>query len=110
LSLAASVERRSEHPLAAGVLRAAERRGLSVLEPTEFEVYPGEGVLASVDGARVECGTERLMVRAHVEVPKTVRARVQALAAEGRSVVLVAKGGHVVGLIALGDTLRPAGP
>jgi P-type Cu+ transporter len=110
LSLAASVERRSEHPLAAGVLRAAERRGLSVPEPMEFEVYPGEGVLASVDGERVACGAERLMARAHAEVPEAVRVRVQALAAEGRSVVLVAKSGHVIGLIALGDTLRPEVP
>ena len=96
--------------MAAGVLRAAARRGLGVPEPTEFEVYPGEGVVASVDGERVLCGTERLMARAHVEVPEGVRARVQALAAEGRSVVLVAKGGHVIGLIALGDTLRPEVP
>ena len=43
-------------------------------------------------------------------VPEAVRARAQALAAEGRSVVLVAKGGHVIGLIALGDTLRPEVP
>jgi len=110
LTLAAAVERRSEHALAAGVLRAAERRGLSVPEPTEFEVYPGEGVLASVEGERVLCGTERFMARAQADVPETVRARAQALAAEGRSVVLVAKGGHVIGLIALGDTLRPEVP
>ena len=45
LTLAAAVERRSEHPLAAGVLRAAEHRGLTVPVPTEFEVHPGEGAL-----------------------------------------------------------------
>jgi Cu+-exporting ATPase len=83
---------------------------LSVPEPAEFEVYPGEGVVASVDGERVVCGTERLVARAHAEVPEGVRARVRALAAEGRSVMLVARGGHVIGLIALGDTLRPEVP
>ena len=110
LTLAAAVERRSEHPLAAGVLRAAEHRGLSASAPTEFEVRPGEGALALVDGARVLCGTERLMARADVDVPEAVRVRVRALAAAGKSVLLVAKGGNVIGLIALGDTLRPEVP
>jgi Cd2+/Zn2+-exporting ATPase/Cu+-exporting ATPase len=110
LALAASVERRSEHPLAAGILRAAEGRGLELSEPKEFEVYPGEGVLASVDGARALCGTERLMARGRVDVPGAVRARIQALAAEGKSVVLAAMDGRLHGLIALADTLRPEVP
>ena len=50
------------------------------------------------------------MARAGVEVPEAVRVRMQALAAKGESVVLVAKGGHVIGLIALADTLRPEVP
>jgi Cd2+/Zn2+-exporting ATPase/Cu+-exporting ATPase len=110
LALAASVERRSEHPLAAGILRAAERRGLALDEPKEFEVYPGEGVLASVNGARALCGTEKLMAGGHVDVPEAALARIQALAAEGKSVVLVAMGGRLLGLIALADTLRPEVP
>jgi Cu+-exporting ATPase len=110
LALAASVERRSEHPLAAGILRAAEGRGLGLNEPKEFEVYPGEGVIASVNGARALCGTEKLMARGLVEVPAAVLARIQALAAEGKSVVLVAMGGRLLGVIALADTLRPEVP
>ena len=110
LALAASVERRSEHPLAAGILRAAEGRGLGLSEPKEFEVYPGEGVLASVNGARALCGTEKLMARGRVEVPGAVVARIQALAAEGKSVVLVAMCGRLLGLVALADTLRPEVP
>ena len=110
LALAASVERRSEHHLAAGILRAAEHRGLTLNEPSEFEVYPGEGVLASVNGTRVLCGTEKLMARGRVDVPATVLARIQALATEGKSVVLVAMGSRLLGLIALADTLRPEVP
>jgi Cd2+/Zn2+-exporting ATPase/Cu+-exporting ATPase len=110
LALAASVERRSEHPLAAGVLRAAERRGLALSEPKEFEVYPGEGVLASVNGTRVLCGTETLMARGRVDVPDAVLARVHTFAAEGKSAILVAMGDDLVGLIALADTLRAEVP
>ena len=110
LALAASVERRSEHPLAAGILRAAEGRGFVLNAPKEFEVYPGEGVLASVNGARALCGTEKLMARGQIDVPATALACVQALAAEGKSVVLVALGNRLLGLIALADTLRPEVP
>jgi Cd2+/Zn2+-exporting ATPase/Cu+-exporting ATPase len=110
LALAASIERRSEHPLAAGILRAAERRDLALDEPKEFEMYAGEGVLASVKGARALCGTEQLLRRDGVGVPSGVLARVEALAAEGKSVVFVAAGDSLVGLIALADTLRPEVP
>jgi P-type Cu+ transporter len=107
LTLAAVIERRSEHPLAAGIVRAAAARGLVLGEPKDFEVYPGEGVTATVDGVSALCGTERLMARFGVAVPEPVLARVRGLAEEGRSVVVVARAGRAIGLIALGDTIRP---
>jgi len=107
LALTASIERRSEHPLAAGIIRAADQRGLSLGEPKEFEVYPGEGAVATVDGAWVLCGTERLLARFGIDVPDHVRARVRGLAEDGRSVVLVAREKTLIGLIALADTIRP---
>jgi Cd2+/Zn2+-exporting ATPase/Cu+-exporting ATPase len=107
LALAASIERRSEHPLAAGIVRAAEERGLALQEPKEFGVYPGEGVAATVDGTPVLCGTERLMARFGVDVPDHARVRVRELADAGRSVVLVATGETLAGLIGLADMIRP---
>jgi Cd2+/Zn2+-exporting ATPase/Cu+-exporting ATPase len=110
LALAATLERRSEHPLAAGIVSAAEGRALMMHEAKEFEVYPGEGVGATVGEEPALCGTERLMARFGVDVPTAVRERVRALAEEGRSVVLVARGGRVIGLVALADTIRPEVP
>jgi Cd2+/Zn2+-exporting ATPase/Cu+-exporting ATPase len=107
LLAAASVERYSEHPLAAGILRRARERGLAVPEPAGFEAVPGEGAKARVGGNSVLCGTEKLMERFGIEVPPAVRDRVQVLAQDGRSVVLVARQGQVIGLIALADVLRP---
>ena len=107
LGLAATVERRSEHPLAEGILREAQRRRLPLAEPRDFRVYPGEGVAAFVDSADVLCGTERLMARADVPVPEAVRARLQELAGRGQSVVLVARDQQVIGLVSLADALRP---
>ena len=107
LGVAASLERRSEHPLADGIVRAAEKAGLVLEAPTSFEVYPGEGVVGELGGAGVMCGTERLLARLGVEVPAAIGQRVAALAAEGKSVVLVARDGRLAGVVALADTLRP---
>ena len=107
LGLAAAVERRSEHPLAEGILREAQRRRIPLAEPRDFRVYPGEGVTALVEGANVLCGTERLMARADVPIAEAVRARLQDLAGRGQSLVLVARDKRVIGLVALADVLRP---
>jgi Cd2+/Zn2+-exporting ATPase/Cu+-exporting ATPase len=110
LRLAAALERRSEHPLAEGIMRAAVKEGPPLDEPDEFEVYAGEGVAGLVGGRRVWCGTEKLMSRAGLTSFGQSHARVAALAGEGKSVGLVAVDGVLVGLIALADTLRPEAP
>jgi Cd2+/Zn2+-exporting ATPase/Cu+-exporting ATPase len=110
LRLAASLERRSEHPLADGIVRAAQARPLVLGEPEDFKVYPGEGVSGMVDDVTVLCGTERLLGRAGVPVTGEIRERTSALAGAGKSVVLLAHEGQAVGLIALADTLRPEVP
>jgi Cu+-exporting ATPase len=110
LAVAGSVERHSEHPLAEGVVRAAEQRRITLLEPGEFEAFTGEGVAATVTGERVLCGTEKLMSRYAVSVSEAIRSRIEVLAAEGKSVMLVARAGQLIGVIALADTLRPEVP
>lgn len=107
LAAAAAVERRSEHPLASGILRESDKRKVPVGEPEEFEVFPGEGASARVGGATILCGTEKLMERFGIAVPIPVRHRAQVLAAEGQSVVLVGRNRRVTGLIALADVMRP---
>jgi len=107
LGAAASLEQRSEHPLADGIVRAAEEAGLIIESPTGFEVHPGEGVTGELGGEAVICGNERLFARLGVEVPEAIRRRVAVLAGEGKSVVLVARSGRLAGLVALADTLRP---
>ena len=110
LAVAASLERRSEHPLAEGIVRAAAARAIAPVEPKEFEVYPGEGVAGLVEGRRVWCGTERLMTRAGIASLSMARAGEHTLSAGGKSTVMVAEDGKVVGLIALADTLRSEVP
>jgi Cu+-exporting ATPase len=107
LAVAAAIERRSEHPLAEGIVRAAMGQGAPLDGPDGFEVYPGEGVVGTVGGERVWCGTEKLLARAGVVLTAVVHERVAMLATDGKSVALVATQGGLVGLIALADTLRP---
>jgi len=110
LRLAASLEHRSEHPLAAGIVAAAENRRLELREPRDFSVYPGEGVAGTIEGVAVQCGTDRFMTRLGVNVPDDVRSKAESLAGGGKSVVLLARGERVMALIALADTLRPEVP
>jgi Cd2+/Zn2+-exporting ATPase/Cu+-exporting ATPase len=107
LALAAEVARQSEHPLAAGIVRAAGQRGLPPLTIQDFEAFPGEGITALVGSARVWVGTEHLMKRAGIEVDTEFRSRVEHLAGAGKSVALVARDRRLIGAIALADTLRP---
>ena len=110
LRLAASLERRSEHPLAEGIVRAAGSRRLQLEEPSDFTVYPGEGVAGRIDTDAVQCGTERFMARFGVAVPDHIREKAQALASDGKSIVLLACDGRLIAVIALADTLRPEVP
>ena len=110
LRLAASLERSSEHPLAEGIVRAAEKRGLVLDNPTSFEVHPGEGVAGLIGDARIVCGTERLLTRVGIIVSSALKERLDTLAADGRSVVVVARSREVLGIIGLADTLRPEAP
>ncbi len=113
LSLAASAERYSEHPLAEAIRAAARQRRVPLLEPAMFESFPGMGVRAEVDGSPVLVGTRKLIdgsVAAPVGGESTVRDTVQALEAEGKTALLVARDAEIVGVLAAADTLRPEVP
>jgi Cu+-exporting ATPase len=109
LRLAAGLERASEHPLAAAVVRAAEARGLRVPEARDFHYLPGKGVSGSVDGRAVVLGTAALLAEHGVDAGPW-QARLDALRAEGQTVVLAAVDRRPAGLIAVADPVRPSTP
>ncbi|MBI4300513.1 MAG: cation-translocating P-type ATPase [Chloroflexi bacterium] len=104
LALAASAERYSEHPLAEAVRIAARERGLSLGEPQEFQAAPGRGIRARVNGAKVMVGNRRMVPIAY-SLPV-----LDELETQGKTLLLVARDGQLVGVLAAADTLRPEVP
>ena len=109
LSLAASVEGGSEHPLGAAIVAAATERGLAPLPSSDFEARPGLGITAVVDGRRVALGNEALMRTEGLDVA-SLADEARRLAGQGKTPIYVAAGGRVEGLVAVADTLKPDSP
>jgi Cu+-exporting ATPase len=105
LGVAAAVERRSEHPLAAAIVASAEDRGLTLGAAESFQSHPGRGVTGVVDGVAVTAGNARMMAEWAVDSSAASR-EFDRLASEGKTVVLVALDGRLAGLIAVADPVK----
>ncbi|MEQ8966110.1 MAG: copper-translocating P-type ATPase [Azospirillaceae bacterium] len=103
LALAATLESRSEHPIAAGIVRAAEDRGLAIGTPADFETLKGRGARATVDGRRVTVASPGYLDELGIDVRDD---RVTTLREAGKTVVFVLDGDTLVGAIALADLVR----
>ncbi|MHC4161908.1 MAG: heavy metal translocating P-type ATPase [Planctomycetota bacterium] len=105
LRLAASLERRSEHPLAAAIVRGAEERNLALVEAESFASVTGQGVKGLVEARRVALGNHGLMDELAVQTG-TLRERAEAMRAAGRTVVFVAVDGQPAGLVGVADPVK----
>jgi Zn2+/Cd2+-exporting ATPase len=106
LRFAAIGEKFSEHPLARAVVQAAHAEGLNVPDPDRFQALPGAGVRAGIGGQNLLMGHLRLLVEDGLSVSSEVAALANALSAPGRTVVGVATGRELTGLLALEDVVR----
>ena len=104
LSLAASAERYSEHPLAEAVRAAARAQNAPLYEPQDFESMPGMGVRAKINGNIVAVGSRRLIATAE-SLPT-----VQELEAQGKTLLFLSRDDQLAGILAAADTLRPEVP
>jgi Cd2+/Zn2+-exporting ATPase len=108
LALAASVEQRSEHPIAQAILDYASQSGVSVKAGEQVESLAGRGAQGQVAGVRVVLGNHRLFEERDLCTPEVHR-RLDGLSARGLTTVLVASGGKPVGIIAVADRPRGTG-
>jgi P-type Cu+ transporter len=105
LHLAASVEKGSEHPLAAAVLEAAGRYPEHLSSPEDFNALNGKGVVALVDSKQVALGNRMLMQDYSISI-QSFEEKIGQLENEGKTVILLAVDKKLVGLIAVADTLK----
>jgi Cu+-exporting ATPase len=109
LALAAALERGSEHPLAEAILRGAEEREVDRLDAADFDAVTGKGVRGTVDGCAVALGNAALME--DLGVPASdAEDRLEALQGEGKTAMLLAADGALVGIVAVQDRIKETTP
>jgi Cu+-exporting ATPase len=106
LSLAASAEQGSEHPVGQAVVRAGAARGARLAEPEAFQAVGGMGIRARVAGRAVAVGTLRMMTQDGIGLDR-LEPDLARLQAEGRTVLVVAADGAALGALAVTDTVKP---
>ena len=107
LGLAAVAEKFSEHPLGRAIVQAAQAQNLSVPDPEEFEVMPGLGVRAAVNGRRLLLGRPQLLIEQGLRLAENLQVADGAQTLAGQTVVGIAIGDEVTGTLSLEDVLRP---
>jgi P-type Cu+ transporter len=105
LRFAASVERASEHPLAAAIVTAAAERNIDVLPATDFDAPAGKGVIATVADTRVALGSDKFLAERDIATD-VLQSEAVRLRADGATVVLVAADQKLAGLLAIADPVK----
>ena len=109
LRLAGSLERASEHPLAAAIVKGAESKGAALVKPEDFASVTGRGVTGRVDGRQVALGNRRLLEESGVDTAP-LRTRADTLRAEGQTVMYLTIDGQAAGLLGVADPIKASTP
>ena len=109
LSMAGSLEKKSEHPLAKAVLKKAEEEPVTISEVSEFTALPGNGLSGRLNGEEL-LGGNLTFISSRVTVSETIKKEAQTLAGEGKTPLFFAKGGRLAGIIAVADTVKEDSP
>ena len=109
LTLAASLEQKSEHPLAKAVLAYAETETIACPDVTDFAALPGNGLSARLDGMEIYGGNAEF-IATKASVPAELQAEAVRLAAEGKTPLFFGGAGRLMGVIAVADTLKEDSP
>ena len=105
LSLAYSLEKKSEHPLARAIVKKAEETGAECTESKGFEIFAGGGLSAMIGGGEAVGGNAKF-VSAKVKIGRDATEKAEKLSAEGKTPMYFAHGGKLLGIIAVADTVK----
>jgi Cu+-exporting ATPase len=110
LRLAASLERVSEHPLAAAIVAASAERKLELVGVDGFQSLTGKGVVGKVGGKQIALGNQRLMESLSIPIESSLAEHAEKLRAEGQTVMLAAVDGRMAGLLGVADPIKASTP
>ncbi|QHJ70915.1 heavy metal translocating P-type ATPase [Planococcus halotolerans] len=105
LRLVASAETGSEHPLGQSIIQKAKEKKIQLSDAMNFEAVPGHGIYASIDGKRLAVGNKKLMEREKVLL-EPYQIEIEALEEKGKTVMMAAKDGSLLGYVAVADTVK----
>ena len=106
LQLVASAEAKSEHPIGKAIVSHAIHQGLEILATTSFTMSVGKGIIAVINGVKLYCGHERFLEEHNIVVDERVQQNVNTYRSEGKVSIIIADKDHIIGVIALSDTMR----
>ncbi len=109
LSMAYSLEKKSEHPLARAILLKAEELNLKAEEVTDFHALPGNGLSAELNGATLYGGNLKF-IRTKTTVPEAIQKQAEALAEQGKTPLFFCKDQELIGIIAVADVIKEDSP
>lgn len=109
LSLAASAEQHSEHPLAKAILREAEDQKIALTQVAGFEALPGSGIRADLDDGEILGGSVSY-IQSQMQLSTEMEKKAQALSEQGRTPLLFARDGQLIGMIAVADVIKEDSP
>lgn len=106
ISLAASAETKSEHPLGKAIVSFAKQKNIKLYESEAFKMSAGKGISAQIDGKNIICGNENFLSHNSVALDSQVISKTEKLRLQGKALIFVASDGKAIGVIALSDVLR----
>lgn len=106
LTLASSIERLSEHPLAKAVVKKAEEEKINLLECDNFSMIPGKGVKGYIDSKNVYCGKVSFIEENNIEINNEIRNKINEFQSKGMALIIMAIDDECVGIIGLSDIIR----
>ncbi len=106
ITLTASAEARSEHPLGKAIVLFAKDKGITLIDAQDFRMEAGKGIYANVSGKELFCGSEKYLKENGIEFSQEVNDTLNRMRNQGKAAILVAEDKHCIGVIALSDMLR----
>lgn len=107
LSLAASVEQNSEHPIGKAIVEHAKNNNIELFSPEQFHMDAGKGVYAEIEEQKINCGSEKYFQKTGLIIGQELTSTLESIRRNGKTSILVAAEDNIIGVIALSDKIRP---